>query len=223
VTVMSLEQPRLTAALVSLARGLLEAVFPPVCAACRAVGREPFCRVCAEALAPAGPLSIPGAEAARALLEYGGPAAAAVQSLKYGGHPEHGRSLGGALAALLVELPAVEVAVPVPTTRARLVERGYNQARELIRGLPLPAAPRALVRVDRGETQVGLGRAARLANLEGAFAAGPERVAGKRVLLVDDVVTTGATAEAATAALLAAGATAVVVLALARAERAGGP
>jgi ComF family protein len=202
----------------TLGVGLLEAVFPPACAACPDVGREPFCRLCAEALEAAGPFTVEGAEAAAAAFSYGGPVAEAVQHLKYGGRWALGRGLGAALAPLLASLPPVELAVPVPLSRARLVARGYNQARELCRGLPLPVRPRALVR-RHGQEQVGLGREARRANLLEAMGPGPQSVAGARVLLVDDVVTTGATAEAATAALRAAGAKAVVVLALAHTPR----
>ncbi len=206
----------MSGALQRLTRGLLEAVFPPVCCACGTFGREPFCRICAEALLPASSFIIPRAEAACALVAYGGPAALAVQALKSGGRPGHGRSLGELMAPLLADLPSAEVVVPVPLARDRLVARGYNQARELARGLPMPARPRALMRRSGVARQVGLDRAARLENLAGVFSAGAQPVRGRRVLLVDDVVTTGATAEAATAALLDAGAAAVVVLAFAR-------
>lgn len=198
----------------TLGVGLLEAVFPPACAACPDVGREPFCRICAEALVPAEPVEVEGAEAAAAIWTYGGPVADAVRALKYEGRWALGRPLGAAMAEALAALPPVDVAVPVPLSRPRLVSRGYNQARELCRGLPLPVRARALVRRPAHE-QVGLGRTARRANLARAMGPGPQSVAGARVLLVDDVITTGATAEAATAALLAVGAKAVVVLALA--------
>lgn len=200
----------------ALAVGLVEAVFPPQCAACDDAGREPFCRICAEALEPAEPVEIEGAEAACALWTYGGPAADAIQALKYGGKWTLGRALGEVMATRLVDLPEVDLVVPVPVSKAGLVARGYNQARELSRGIPRPVRPRALVRRP-GPTQVGLDRAARLANLRQAFSPGPEPVEGRRVLLVDDVITTGATAQAATFALLDAGAKAVIVLAATRA------
>lgn len=196
----------------TLAVGLLEALFPPPCAACGEVGREPFCRLCAEALLPAEPVQIEGAQAAWAMWAYGGPAARAVRNLKYDGQWALGRALGLAMVPGLSQLPAADVIVPVPLSPPALVKRGYNQARELARGLPVPVRPRALERVP-GPSQVGLSRQARLTNLSRSLRAGPESVAGLRVILVDDVITTGATAQAAIEVLSAAGAKSVCVLA----------
>lgn len=200
-----------------LGRGLLEVLFPPVCAACGALGQEPFCPLCFEATEPAPPFAIAGAAAARAIFAYGGPVALAVRALKYEGHPEHGRALGEVMRRGLSELGTLEVAVPMPLARARLLHRRYNQARELARGLGLPVEAGALCRLD-DTPQVGQGRAARLASPSAAFVPGARSVRGRSVLLVDDVVTTGATAIAATRALLEAGAGRVAVLALARTE-----
>lgn len=198
----------------ALATGLLEAVFPPQCAACDDAGREPFCRICAEALEPAPEVEIEGADAAWAAWVYGGPASQAVQALKYGGRWTFGRALGQAMAARMPDLASVDAVVPVPMSRPALVARGYNQARELCRGIDRPVCARALSRRP-GPTQVGLERAARLKNLVEALELGPEagRIEGRRVLLVDDVITTGATAQAACARLRDAGAARVWVLA----------
>lgn len=201
----------------SLGVGLLQALFPPPCAACEEVGREPFCRLCTEALLPAMPVQIEGAEAAVAMWAYGGPAARAIQNLKYNGQWALGRSLGAGMAHQLDALPTMDVVAPVPLSKSRLVMRGYNQARELARGLPLPILPQALVRAP-GQPQVGLSREERRANLEQVMGPGPQSVQGLRVLLVDDVITTGATAEAAIVALKAAGAMSVHVLAATYAE-----
>jgi ComF family protein len=199
----------------AIARGLLTSIFPPVCAACGRAGREPFCRFCEETIEPAPGLQIEGADAARALWSYAGPIVSAIRALKYEGRSDLGRSLGLALRPKLAELAPIDCVVPVPLSRARLASRGYNQARELARGLDLGVKPFALVRKTEGRDQVGLDKRARLENLKGAFIAGKQAVKGLRVLLLDDVVTTGATASAASKALRDAGARQVVVLALA--------
>lgn len=112
--------------------------------------------------------------------------------------------------------------VPVPVHRARRRERGYNQA-ELIAGhlgelWARPIWPRALVRRRSTRSQTRLSKGDRGRNLEGAFACADGRLQGKRILLIDDVFTTGATSEACAAALLRAGAAEVAVFALAKVE-----
>ena len=118
-------------------------------------------------------------------------------------------------------LPAL--VLPVPLGPARLRERGYNQAWELARRvarrLALPARADVLVRLGDAPRQTALARSERLRNLRDAFHVDPKAralVAGLPVALVDDVVTTGATARAASAALLGAGAARVELWALAR-------
>ncbi|MDB5641650.1 MAG: amidophosphoribosyltransferase, partial [Hyphomicrobiales bacterium] len=107
--------------------------------------------------------------------------------------------------------------------RFRLWSRRFNQAALLAKGVAhqtgLPYAPLALRRVKRTRPQVGLTRDARAANVQGAFKAPPEAralLAGARVLLVDDVLTSGATLNAASRVLLRAGAARVDVLTFAR-------
>lgn len=114
------------------------------------------------------------------------------------------------------------VLVPVPLSEDRLAERGFNQAWELARRMArarrLPVAPRALARVFDTPAQAGLTRADRQRNLRNAFAPGPQAAAvrGCDVALVDDVMTTGATAVQASATLLRAGARSVQLWVLAR-------
>lgn len=106
--------------------------------------------------------------------------------------------------------------VPVPLHGSRLSERGYNQAevlaKRLGRKLGLPVWPKALARPRKTVAQKYLGAGERSRNLESAFAPGRQPVEGRTVILVDDIYTTGGTAEACTRALLAAGAKQVALV-----------
>lgn len=123
-------------------------------------------------------------------------------------------------------LPDAELIVPVPLHRWRLVSRRYNQSALLAQALAvetgLRAVPDLLVRTRHTPTQGGLNGAARRRNVQGAFAVRPaytDLVSGARVLLIDDVLTTGATVETCSNTLLRAGARAVDILTLARVVR----
>ena len=114
--------------------------------------------------------------------------------------------------------------VPIPLHRLRLLARRFNQSAALAQAISresaVPAQMMALERVKPTAPQVGLTRAQRAANLSGAFRVSPERadaIHGRNVVLVDDVLTTGETANAATRALLRAGAARVDLLVFARA------
>jgi len=114
-----------------------------------------------------------------------------------------------------------DLLLPVPLAPARLAERGYNQAWELARRLATridrPAQAGLLRRPRSGPRQARLDRQARRRNLRGSFeVVDPQALAGRRLVLVDDVLTTGATAVEATRSLMRAGAAAVQVWALAR-------
>jgi ComF family protein len=177
--------------------------------------RSPECRECA-----AWPAELGRARHAY-LLE--APADTVVHALKYKGWPELAREMGAAMAPRVGRLARGSVVVPVPTTERRRRRRGYNQAELLARALaseldrPLVDA---LVRTRGGRTQVALHPLQRRANVQGAFAARPcatAQLEGRPVLLVDDVLTTGATASAAALALAQAGAPAVTLVTYARA------
>jgi ComF family protein len=123
-----------------------------------------------------------------------------------------------ALAPLDLEIDAI---VPVPLHRARLRERGYNQSALLARGLganlDCPVVEDVLIRKRETVPQVDLGSSERWKNVRGAFGCIEESLCGKRVLLVDDVFTTGSTLEAAGDALRQGGALLVWAYTLARA------
>ena len=121
-------------------------------------------------------------------------------------------------------LSQADVLAPTPLHRLRLVARRFNQSAALAavvaRESSVPADMRALERVKATAPQVGLTRVQRAANLQGAFRVRDDhsvRIAGKNVVLIDDLLTTGATANAATRALLRAGAARVDVLVFTRA------
>lgn len=155
---------------------------------------------------------------------YGGPLATAIQRLKFGDRSDLARPLGELLRRLALERALeADVLVPVPLHPRRLAARGYNQsallARRLAKTLDAQVDTASLVRRADGRAQLALSRSERQANLVGAFAVtDPRALFGRRVALVDDVVTTGATAAACADALLAAGASRVTVVALARTE-----
>jgi ComF family protein len=192
------------------------------CPVCAVPGAAPI--VCARCR-----LSPPPWRALRVAWRYGGELATAIRRFKWGARGRAGRpELARPLARLVV--PAVlgvdaDLVVPVPLHPSRLRERGFAQALALAEHarrfarLAAPLAHDLLVRHRPTAEQAGLVRAARIANVAGAFAVtDAARLRGRHVLLIDDVVTTGATAAACTRVLRRAGARAVTVAALARAE-----
>jgi ComF family protein len=162
----------------------------------------------------------------------------AIHALKYDKlHPvahELGRMLAEAIAKLADKAPGVMLVIPVPLHRRRYAERGFNQARvlaaEALRFLgkshpewKLTLAASTLMRLRATQSQAGLTPRQRRLNLRGAFSVtDPAQVAGCNVLLIDDILTTGATARAASKALMDAGAKSVWVATLARARRVAG-
>jgi ComF family protein len=208
---------------------LLALVFPPVCPGCGLLLRPavpptlPLCLRCARehvVLPPDATLR----DGIWAVHAYAGPLLRALARLKFHRQPAWAGPLGAVLSASPVLHHGWDALVPVPLHPARLRERGYNQAvllaRFARRRLPSPRPPLEpswLVRSRATAPQHRLPAAQRRQNLHGAFAVPrPALVRGRRVLLVDDVTTTGATLLAARTALMAAGAAEVGALALLR-------
>ena len=173
----------------------------------------------AEALADPPPFG-----RARAAVIYGEVASTIVSRLKYGDRPELARFCARLMAGAGHELWAdAPVLVPVPLHRARQRERRYNQSAELAQQIGrltgLKVDPTLVQRVRRTRQQVGLSGDGRQRNVAGAFAVHPDalvRAGGRRVVLIDDVYTTGATVKAVTRSLHRAGIDAVDVVTFAR-------
>ena len=189
-----------------------------VAASSDAVALEDAASICGACLA-----SPPPWRRTVAPFSYSAPLSRIVTGLKSGNGLLEARVLGALLLPFVRQRYAddalPEALLPVPMTWRRRWQRGYNQAellgRELGRALDRPQLRNRLVRVKHAPPQRSLPRAARLRNLRGAFKVkGP--LGARRVALVDDVTTTGATVRAAASALLAAGASEVDVWTVAK-------
>lgn len=214
-------------------RALADLLLPPHCPGCDVEG-EILCRGCLASLRrrmdepPGTPIGLPallpvGIAQLEWCAAFTGPARAALHALKY----DSERRLAEPLGALLAERwrragVGGEIVTHVPVHEARLRERGYDQAELLAtaaaRHLRLPAIA-ALERRGRTTAQHALGRAERARNVGGAFTV-PRAVAGtvhgRWIIVIDDVITTGATIGGCATALLAQGAIAVSGLTVAR-------
>jgi ComF family protein len=164
-----------------------------------------------------------GYDAAYAFGSYEGTLRKLIQLFKYGRISTLARPLGNMLRLAVPRDCGFDLVVPMPMHWRRRWQRGFNQAALLADtlGTRLHLPVRASIkRAKSTPPQAGLTSAQRRANVSGAFRVSrPESVRGKRVLLVDDVLTTGATAGACARALKRAGATHVAVLTVARADR----
>lgn len=219
---------------------VLDLLFPPRCAGCHQRGRwlcdqcagtirfiePPICPRCGQPNPTASlcrdcrlrPLAIRGIRSV-AYLE--GPLRKAIHRLKYRGATALAEPLAAYMADYLEANPLrVDLVMPVPLHPRRERDRGFNQslllARPVAAALDLSVDGRGLERIRETAPQIDLDVHERRANVRDAFRANPSRVAGRRVLLVDDVCTTGATMEACSRALAAAGARAVWGFSLAR-------
>jgi ComF family protein len=229
----------------ALATAALDLLFPAVCPLCAArlgVGRrDPLCGPCWASFSLVAPplcatcgvpvptdaivrcadcrAETPPFDYARAAASYGGAVREAVHALKFGGRRSLARPLGDLIVAHCAPSIAPEAFVPVPLARARERERGFNQAallaERLGERLHVRVRTRWLVRLRATVAQSELTASERHANVANAFVAAPA-VAGRDVVVVDDVITTGATVRECARALRKAGARRVGVLAVAR-------
>lgn len=217
--------------------------LPSQCAVCRSWPTQPLCPACVARFAPpvarcrSCALRVPegvaqcGAclrhppplDACLAACDYDWPWTDCVARFKFEGQP----GWAGPLARLMRETPgaraalqAADAVLPIPLHPRRLQARGFNQSLELARRLaPERCDPSLLLRLRDTPAQSGLQRAQRLQNLRGAFALAPPRAAqmrGARLVLVDDVMTTGASLASAAHTLREAGAAHITALVLAR-------
>lgn len=196
-------------------REKVEIILPPICEKCGGKTlKQGLCVNCQE--------KPPAYHAIRSWAIYNGPLSNAIQKLKY----KRDISLGIVLARPILDLFTtlswnIDCVVPVPLGVARLRERGYNQSALLARPLAMSSGikyrPQALKRVRETSTQVGLTINQRRENVKDAFRSFNSEVEGKSILIVDDVMTSGATLESCTTALIQAGAVKVFALTLARA------
>ena len=190
-------------------------VTPPLCPHCgKPQGTADLCSNCVDHLQ--------SIEGLRSTCLYEGTLREAIHRFKYGNM----RALAVPLGDLLVDVwrsvsRGVEVLVPVPLHRRRLRERGYNQSRllalRLSTSVGVPVVDDALRRIRYTASQTRLGMHERHENVVNAFSCVSDRLQGKRVALVDDVCTTGATLEACGAALRAGGVASVWAVTVARA------
>ena len=226
-------------------KSLLHRLFPATCLLCLDPGQRPaldLCRGCEDDFPRNAPacarcaMPLPTAaetcgecrrrqrvfDAAFVPYRYEFPLVELIHRFKYGGQIAIGRILGTLLARRLAERggPCVDAIVPVPLHSAREAKRGYNQAREIAafagQLLRLPVDDRIARRIHATEEQAALPAIARRANVSGAFEVRASSVP-LAVAIVDDVLTTGATAEALALALKRAGCRHIEVWAVARA------
>ena len=163
-------------------------------------------------------------DVARSFGAYEGTLRRLIHLLKYDRMIPLAGHLADRMAPIAEDLRPADIIIPVPLYRWRRWQRGFNQAHELARGLSrrtgLELEPRALTRVRATQPQAGLSHRERRRNVDGAFAVRRRgAVQGRRVILIDDVMTTGATLGACAKALKADGTRSVAALTVARAQR----
>jgi ComF family protein len=210
---------------------VLDLLYPPRCGGCGKFGADWWCTACQSrlhildvessvhelTLESGQPLTVISAAL------FTSPLREAIHAFKYEGTPQLARTF----AAPMIETwrscgIAADMFAPVPLHKSRLRERGFNQSERLAtfvgRGLSIAVNDRMLVRIRHTQQQAHLSAAQRKANVRDAFAASSNVINGKRITLIDDVLTTGATLIECAGAMHQAGAKAVYALTLARAQ-----
>ncbi len=210
---------------------LLEFLFPPKCCMCSKIlssgSRICICETCATEIDYFSDnvilMDLPGAAEAYCdgVICVGRYCASFKKSLKrfkFSNKPSYYRAFGKLLATKLQsvkKLGEVDIIIPVPMHKSRQRQRGYNQA-ALIAGyvareLGIKMESRLLIKTKETASQSVLGKSERVCNLEGAFAIrNPERIKGKSILLIDDIVTTGSTINQCSKALKVSGAARII-------------
>jgi ComF family protein len=204
----------------------VKTVREPLCDCCGVMfaSREGDNHLCADCLQSSKPYRV-----ARAAFVYDEAMMTLIQRFKYQGKVQLADPFGRILIDVMTSCwttDAVDVVVPVPLHAARFRKRGFNQSYLLVRNWKrvgrgrreIPVVLDALLRVEHTSPQTGLGRRERMKNIRHAFRVqSPGKIADRRVLLVDDVFTTGATAGECARVLVDSGVRSVDVLTLARA------
>ena len=241
----SMGREKLPSSLFDLISSSLDFIFPPVCLGCEGIGAhwcekceaelqvltQPYCQICckvieveSEVICEECQTENPAFYSARALARYTSSFARAIVHLKYQPNKVFAASFVPRLAAIVnKEAWDIDVIVPIPLSHERFIERGYNQvemfSKPLARMLGLPHGGKFLSRAKNTRPQVGLSHTERKKNVKDAFLGEKHLVSGKKLLLVDDVMTTGSSFHSAALALKAVGALEVRGLSLARADQ----
>ncbi len=227
---------RYMAVITGAGRVLREALFPERCVACGRFRAGLFCERCRSQLTPAtgegrcrncaapwpGGDNCPACfgwdqlDGGRAAFSMEGAARDVVHALKYDRVKAVAPAMAEAMRTLLTGVEGAR-AFAIPLHRSRLHSRGFNQSQLLLDLLRWERAPGTLKRIRKTDTQVGLALHERRANVAGAFRYDGPSLDGQRIVLVDDVITTGATANECARVLREAGVREVLVIAFARA------
>ena len=201
----------------SMFQDYLDPLMPPECTACGRIEQHTFCGICRTALIEGSSVQLEGFGTVHAAWEYGGPVRQAVQRMKYAPKVEVAWSFARAMPDFVEKMGQYDVIVPIPLTAKRLFLRGFNPSLEIARHMPGRLETNILYRKRGSQPQVGLTSDRRRQNVRDTFfTRNHAKIEGKRVLIVDDVLTTGATLQTAGWKLREAGARHVDGFVLAR-------